>query len=53
MLDAELAQAELTPDECEIAVGLNRNGYAVIDFPDTELDVRITRIHEHLTKQQR
>ncbi|MBG0869594.1 phytanoyl-CoA dioxygenase family protein [Burkholderia sp. 9777_1386] len=51
LFDAEVAQAELTPGEHEIAVALNRNGYAVIDFPDIELDARIARIRERLTAQ--
>ncbi|QVN16754.1 phytanoyl-CoA dioxygenase family protein [Burkholderia pyrrocinia] len=51
LFDAEIAQAELTPDEREIAVALNRNGYVVIDFPDPELDVRIARIRERLTSR--
>ncbi|OXJ17342.1 phytanoyl-CoA dioxygenase [Burkholderia sp. HI2500] len=37
------------PGEREIAVALNRNGYAVIDFPDPDLDARIARIRERLT----
>ncbi|MCW3697123.1 MULTISPECIES: phytanoyl-CoA dioxygenase family protein [Burkholderia] len=48
LFDTEVAEAELTPDEREIAVALNRNGYAVIDFPDPELDARITRIRDRL-----
>ncbi|NTX27563.1 phytanoyl-CoA dioxygenase family protein [Burkholderia pyrrocinia] len=51
LFDAEIVQAELTPGEREIAVALNRNGYAVIDFPDPELDTRITRIRERLTSR--
>lgn len=48
LFDAEISQVELTPGEREIANALNRNGYAVIDFPDPELDVRIARIRERL-----
>ncbi|HDR9765358.1 TPA: phytanoyl-CoA dioxygenase family protein [Burkholderia cepacia ATCC 25416] len=51
LFDSEIAQAELTPGEHEIAVALNRNGYAVIDFPDPEFDARIARIRERLTSK--
>ncbi|MGU3775862.1 phytanoyl-CoA dioxygenase family protein [Burkholderia metallica] len=51
LFDTEIAEAELTPDELEIAVALNRNGYAVIDFPDPELEARIARIRERLTSR--
>src|SRR6476661_8579730 len=37
-------QMTLTEGEREIAVALNRNGYALFDFPDPELDARIGRI---------
>ncbi|MCA8020313.1 phytanoyl-CoA dioxygenase family protein [Burkholderia metallica] len=49
LFEVEVAQSELTPEEREIAVALNRDGYAVIDFPDPELDARIIRIRERLT----
>ncbi|EKS9799909.1 phytanoyl-CoA dioxygenase family protein [Burkholderia contaminans] len=49
LFNAEIDQSELTPEEREIAVALNRNGYAVIDFPDPELNARIARIRERLT----
>ncbi|WP_205710473.1 MULTISPECIES: phytanoyl-CoA dioxygenase family protein [Burkholderia] len=48
LFDIEVTHAELTREEREIAVALNRDGYVVIDFPDPELDSRITRIRNHL-----
>lgn len=39
----------LTPAEREIAIQLNERGYAVIDFPDDEIDGRIDRVKESLT----
>jgi hypothetical protein len=44
----EVERAELTAEERKIADALNRDGYAVIDFPDPELDARIDRIREQL-----
>jgi hypothetical protein len=35
---------DLTETERRIASDLNRNGYALFDFPDTEIDARIERI---------
>jgi hypothetical protein len=35
---------DLTETERRIAVDLNRDGYAVFDFPDSEIDSRIARI---------
>ncbi|WP_321884433.1 phytanoyl-CoA dioxygenase family protein [Paraburkholderia bannensis] len=49
LFDVEVERADLTVKEREIADALNRNGYAVIDFPDQELEVRIERIRERLT----
>ena len=45
---AELQRMELGAEERDIAIALNRNGYAVIDFPDAELDARISRIRGNL-----
>lgn len=42
-------EMELSPHEKEVAVTLNERGYAVIDFPDDELDARIGRIIESLS----
>ncbi|RQW37011.1 phytanoyl-CoA dioxygenase [Novosphingobium sp. LASN5T] len=39
---------ELTTEEERIAVDLHEKGYAVIDFPDTELDARIERVKADL-----
>lgn len=45
---AELNHMQLDEQEREIAIALNRDGYAVIDFPDPELDQRIARIRSDL-----
>nr|WP_221230989.1 phytanoyl-CoA dioxygenase family protein [Sphingobium subterraneum] len=39
----------LTADEEHVANNLHDKGYAVIDFPDAELDARIERIKTHLS----
>lgn len=44
VFDADLDSFGLTPVERETAIALNRVGYAVIDFPDADLDARIARI---------
>lgn len=38
----------LTPEEERIADDLHAKGYAVLDFPDPEIDARIERIKAHL-----
>jgi hypothetical protein len=48
---AELERMALSPTERELAIALNRDGYAVIDFPDPSLDQRIARIRAHLAPQ--
>lgn len=45
---AEIERMELTADEREIAIALNRDGYAVFDFPDVEIEERIARIRKGL-----
>jgi hypothetical protein len=40
---------ELSPSERQVAIDLHRRGYAVIDFPDEELDDRIERVKAYLT----
>jgi hypothetical protein len=45
---AEIERMELTAEEREIAIALNRDGYAVFDFPDIEIDARIARIRKDL-----
>lgn len=45
MLKAEWG---LTEEEEQIANALNEKGYAVFDFPDSEIDDRIDRIQRHL-----
>ncbi|AWG31194.1 phytanoyl-CoA dioxygenase family protein [Burkholderia cenocepacia] len=48
LFDVEIAHSELTSEEKAIAVALNRDGYAVIDFPDPELNERIARLRQRL-----
>ena len=48
---AEIERMALTPAERAIAVALNRDGFAVFDFPDAELDARIARIRAALAPQ--
>ena len=38
----------LTENELRIATSLNERGYAVLDFPDIDLDARIARIQQNL-----
>ena len=38
----------LAPEEARIANDLRRNGFAVFDFPDVDLDARIVRIQHNL-----
>lgn len=44
LFTAALDHMGLTEIERQIAIDLNQKGYAVFDFPDPELDVRIDRI---------
>jgi len=39
----------LTEEERRIATSLNEKGYAVLDFPDADLDARISRIQQNLS----
>ncbi len=48
LFEAALDEASLTASERKLAVTLNREGIAVIDFPDPEIDARIDRIKERL-----
>ena len=41
-------QMKLTSEEARIATELHDRGYAVLDFPDPEIDVRMERIKTHL-----
>lgn len=45
---ASVEAAGLTREEIEIARNLNARGYAVIDFPDCDIDARIDRIKARL-----
>ncbi|MGI4731979.1 MAG: phytanoyl-CoA dioxygenase family protein [Janthinobacterium lividum] len=40
---------ELSPSERDVAVQLNARGYAVLDFPDVDIDARIDRIKADLS----
>jgi hypothetical protein len=46
-----LANSDLSEAEQKIAVALNRDGYAVIDFPDPQIDERIARIRAALAPE--
>lgn len=48
LFQTELDRMSLSPEEREIAIRLNRDGYAVLDFPDPEIDARIERIRMRL-----
>jgi hypothetical protein len=49
LFETELEQMELDPAQTKLAIDLNRDGYAVFDFPDPEIDARIDRIKHRLT----
>jgi len=49
LFEAELDRSGLTPAEREVAVHLHDHGYAVIDFPDPQIDERIDRIQARLS----
>lgn len=49
LFHALIDDIDLTPAERRIAIDLNERGYAVLDFPDEELDVRIARIKANLS----
>ncbi|WP_421738821.1 phytanoyl-CoA dioxygenase family protein [Caulobacter sp.] len=51
LLKASLDQMGLTAIERNIALQLHEQGFAVLDFPDDDLDARIDRIIETLTPQ--
>jgi hypothetical protein len=46
-----LDRMDLTDTERRIACDLNRNGYALFDFPDAEIDARIERIRARLAPE--
>lgn len=48
LFEALLPSLGLTPEEARIANDLRRNGFAVFDFPDLDLDARIDRIQHNL-----
>jgi Phytanoyl-CoA dioxygenase (PhyH) len=45
---ASLDAMNLAPFERDIAISLHENGYAVLDFPDPDIDARIARIKSNL-----
>lgn len=49
LFEASLDDLGLSNLERDVAVQLNEKGFAVFDFPDDELDERITRIKNNLT----
>jgi hypothetical protein len=51
VFSAELDRMALSPAERDLAIALHRDGYAVIDFPDTGLDARSARIRADLAPQ--
>ncbi|MDP9056125.1 MAG: phytanoyl-CoA dioxygenase family protein [Pseudomonadota bacterium] len=48
---ADLERMALSATDRELAITLNRDGYAVFDFPDPNLDERIARIRAALAPQ--
>ena len=46
---AQKASQKFTAEEERIATSLHEKGYAVFDFPDTHLEMRIDRIRRNLT----
>lgn len=48
LFETLLPSLGLTPEEARIANDLRRNGFAVFDFPDVDLDARIDRIQHNL-----
>lgn len=49
MFPSMLPELGLTEDEQRVAADLNQRGYAVIDFPDPDIDARIERIKAALS----
>lgn len=48
LFPALAASGELTAEEARIGLDLHLKGYAVLDFPDGEIDARIDRIRRNL-----
>lgn len=48
LFPSQIETLGLTPEEQGIASDLHRNGFAVLDFPDAEIDARIERIKNRL-----
>lgn len=51
IFETVLDHMDLTADERSMAQSLNKNGYAVFDFPDPAIEVRVDRIRERLASQ--
>jgi hypothetical protein len=48
LFPGQLASLDLTAEELRVAMQLYERGYAVLDFPDQDIDARIERIKTHL-----
>lgn len=51
LFGSEIDRMELDPTERAIAIDLNRQGYAVFDFPDPEIVARIDRVRGRLAAE--
>ena len=47
----EITRMPLSPEERAIAIALNRDGFALFDFPDPDLDARIAAIRAGLSPE--
>lgn len=50
LFESQLPSADLTAFEQDVAIQLNRHGYAVIDFPDPQINARIDRIKKRISE---
>lgn len=48
IFDCEFTDGELDSAETQIAMALHQDGFAVLDFPDSDIDSRISRIRNDL-----
>jgi hypothetical protein len=51
LFESELDHMGLEQAERDVAIKLHRDGYAVIDFPDSDIDARIERIRRRLSPE--
>ncbi|MDE2595527.1 MAG: phytanoyl-CoA dioxygenase family protein [Sphingomonadales bacterium] len=49
LFGTELERMPLSPAEKDVATALNRDGFAVFDFPDPDIDARIDRIRKEFS----